>query len=453
MVKITNTNIIVDDFYFSKVNDIFKSNIYFLTHMHSDHYKGLSNDWNLGKIYCSKVTAILLKEKFKNLENICGLELNKYYEINLKENNNDDKFKVKVYLMDSNHILGSVMILFKGYMGNILHTGDFKYTNSMLYEQELFYNKQKRLHIDELYLDNTFCDKVFVFPDKLECEKSIIELISNHNPKKVQIIAYSLGKEEIGVSLSKYYNTKIVVSKERYRMLKLLNYNLQHFTYEEDNGFIYLVSIEDKNIDNDGDGLLRIRMTGWANTQRSLKMTDSFYVIPYSSHSNYNEIEEFVSHIRPSVIRPIVFSGNKKQLEIKNLNKNNNFMNTLRHIKQSGLEYLRNNFTDMSLMSNEYKYFFNNNNCINFERDQSEINQKLFENTNKNFCETIKKVINDRKIYERGVKFNTSIKSNNNEYAMDEISSCQYSESEDCDKKINDNKINSNLKKITKIFY
>ena len=64
------------------------------------------------------------------------------------------------------------MILFQGYMGTILHTGDFRFHPKILSEHVYLFPPNKRnkkgekcsLHIDELILDNTFCDPIFQFP-------------------------------------------------------------------------------------------------------------------------------------------------------------------------------------------------------------------------------------------------------------------------------------------------
>jgi DNA cross-link repair 1B protein len=74
--------------------------------------------------------------------------------------------KCKVILMDANHILGSVMILFKGYFGTILHTGDMRWSRKLLKENYMLFNKDASLKykIDELIIDNTYCDPIFNFP-------------------------------------------------------------------------------------------------------------------------------------------------------------------------------------------------------------------------------------------------------------------------------------------------
>jgi Cft2 family RNA processing exonuclease len=67
MGEIDFTNIIIDDFRKGKLNP-FNRYLYILTHIHSDHLKGLSNSWDYGIIYCSQITANLILNKFPNLK-------------------------------------------------------------------------------------------------------------------------------------------------------------------------------------------------------------------------------------------------------------------------------------------------------------------------------------------------------------------------------------------------
>jgi len=67
------------------------------------------------------------------------------------------------------------MILFSGYMGTILHTGDFRFTPKMLTELKDLYPETRRnsqnqgvsIEIDEVILDATFCDPIFKFPRRV----------------------------------------------------------------------------------------------------------------------------------------------------------------------------------------------------------------------------------------------------------------------------------------------
>jgi hypothetical protein len=71
------------------------------------------------------------------------------------------------------------MFLFEGYMGTYLYTGDIRFDKTVfqkyneLYPDNLinesFEGCSKK--IDILFLDNTFCDPVFVFPPRNEVLK------------------------------------------------------------------------------------------------------------------------------------------------------------------------------------------------------------------------------------------------------------------------------------------
>jgi len=82
-------------------------------------------------------------------------------------------------MFDAKHIPGAAMILFQGYMGSILYTGDFRYEYSMVKENELLFPPRLRkfnekqeaveqmsaisIKIDEMIFDNTYCNQAFAF--------------------------------------------------------------------------------------------------------------------------------------------------------------------------------------------------------------------------------------------------------------------------------------------------
>lgn len=51
---------------------------------------------------------------------------------------------------------------------------------------------------------------------------------------------------------------------------------------------------------------IKITPTGWANIKEIICMRENEYIVPYSSHSNYNEMEKFVCSISPSVLKCVV---------------------------------------------------------------------------------------------------------------------------------------------------
>jgi DNA ligase-1 len=100
---------------------------YFLTHFHSDHYKGLKPSWNKGLIYCSTTTAkLLMNVMLVRKEWICGVEINATITIGTNRGNIDVTF------IDANHCPGAVLLLFKiDEVTYHLHTGDMRYSPKM----------------------------------------------------------------------------------------------------------------------------------------------------------------------------------------------------------------------------------------------------------------------------------------------------------------------------------
>ena len=73
------------------------ASVFFLTHMHADHYKGLHNDWRQGTIYCSETTSLLLQRKWPLLSPK-PLPLNEPTSVQLSANE-----LLTVTLIEANH--------------------------------------------------------------------------------------------------------------------------------------------------------------------------------------------------------------------------------------------------------------------------------------------------------------------------------------------------------------
>lgn len=134
MSLIPHSNIRVDNFEFMK-ND-FTQYIFFLSHCHEDHVKGLNPSWNYGKIYTSHISKVLILEKFPHLKDyVVELEMDEEHWIYLDESKKEG---VSVILMDACHCPGAVMFLFRGKMGTVFHTGDFRFSESMFNNEFVF---------------------------------------------------------------------------------------------------------------------------------------------------------------------------------------------------------------------------------------------------------------------------------------------------------------------------
>ncbi|MED6238871.1 5' exonuclease Apollo [Ataeniobius toweri] len=278
------------------------SRLFFLTHMHSDHTAGLTSTWSDRPIYCSPITAALLRLKLQVKERwIHPLELCEPYLLPL-----DDigKEKLTVTLIDANHCPGAVMFLFEGYFGDILYTGDFRYTPSMLREPCLRTNTT----IDVLFLDNTNCDPNRTLPSRQKATQQIKEIIRSHPDHNVVIGLYALGKETLLVELAMEFKTWVEVSFERMETLKVLELP-DVFTTEQGAGRIRAVeqsricsaALHEWNKEHPTLAIL-------PTSRPLISFHPNVYVVPYSDHSSYQELEDFVSALKPSSLVPIVGS-------------------------------------------------------------------------------------------------------------------------------------------------
>ncbi len=123
-----------------KIDKFTKSSVYhtgFLTHIHSDHTRGLENT-KCRCVYTTKQTKNLLRlqEKYTDVNFKC-LDNDRIHRI-------DDCFSIVV--IDSNHCTGSCMFIFLFHViqTNVLYTGDFRMSklinaNPLLLETNLRY--------------------------------------------------------------------------------------------------------------------------------------------------------------------------------------------------------------------------------------------------------------------------------------------------------------------------
>ncbi|XP_078500547.1 5' exonuclease Apollo-like isoform X2 [Lissotriton helveticus] len=207
-----------------------------------------------------------------------------------------------VTLIDANHCPGSVMFLFEGYFGTILYTGDFRYSPDMLEQPPL--NNMKK--IDVLYLDNTNCNPNLKLPSRQQATGQIKAIISSHPEHNVVIGLYSIGKESLLIELARCFRTWIVVSPQRLELLKLLELE-DVFTSEEAAGRISVVEQSAVNYAN---------MMHWNRTHPTIAILPTsrqvnmwhkdIHVVPYSDHSSFEELLDFVCRLKPSSLEPVV---------------------------------------------------------------------------------------------------------------------------------------------------
>ncbi|CAH1265924.1 DCLRE1B [Branchiostoma lanceolatum] len=299
---IPNTPFAVD---FWKSRQSEHTRLFFLTHMHADHTSGLSPSWK-HPIYCSDITAKLLIHKFNIAPALVHtLEVGESHILALDETGQET---MTVTVFDANHCPGAVMFLFQGYFGSIFYTGDFRYSPEM-FDHEALANKPS---IDVLYLDNTYCSPECKFPSRTQATQMIKDIISRHPEHDIILGMTMLGKEDMLVELAKTFQTWVVVTPQRLETLKQLELP-NVFTTDPEGGRIRVAlkyqitrkNLEKWNQERPTIAILPSALFTGLNGKPYANQPD-VHIVPYSDHSSYRELHEFVSRLKPRSIIPVV---------------------------------------------------------------------------------------------------------------------------------------------------
>ncbi|PNS15857.1 DNA cross-link repair protein pso2/snm1 [Sphaceloma murrayae] len=165
-------NICVDAFRYGAVEGC---KAYFLSHFHSDHYIGLTSHWCHGPIYCSKVTANLVKQQLRvDPQYVIALDWEDKVEV-------PGSNGVSVTMISANHCPGSSLYLFEKVVGKgpnpklqrVLHCGDFRACKAHVEHpllrpdvQDAVSGKKRDQKIDVCYLDTTYLNPKYAFPSQ-----------------------------------------------------------------------------------------------------------------------------------------------------------------------------------------------------------------------------------------------------------------------------------------------
>lgn len=299
---IPGTPIAVD---FWKTRECPNARLFFLTHLHGDHIVGLSSSWQ-HKIYCSEVTGKLLVERYDiDASLISPLETGCSHILYV---DSDQIEQMSVTVINAHHCPGSVMFFFEGYFGKILYTGDFRFDSEMK-DDPLMGNL---LHADTLYLDNTYNSPKCVFPSREESFKQMMEIIQSHEDFHIKIGLRNLGKEDLLVKIAVDLNEWIKVPPSFFQLAELLDLPDVFITGETDARIevVPFYSISNKNIERWNKECPTIALLP-TSLYTGLEMSpfcnqENVYIVPYSDHSSFDELIEFVKFIKPGCIYPIV---------------------------------------------------------------------------------------------------------------------------------------------------
>ena len=322
---------------------------YFLSHFHSDHYGGLDERFDAAPIYCTQITASLVAAKLGvKSELLRPCPVGEAFVVQ----------GVSVTFVDANHCPGAVLLLFELPCGRkIVHCGDMRYHPRMQTEPSLLRVKGE---VDTVYLDTTYCEEKHTFPP----QEDSIALVVNQVTKQlaldgggggggggsggddgiclVLLSAYTIGKEKVLLEVSRATGHQIYVSPEKLKVVQCLDLKseeLGRFTSDMSSTPIHVTKMGvvgdvwpyfqpnfgsiRKYIQTHSlpyKRALGVIPTGWAasskwNRTHAIQTDESgcysVMLSPYSEHSNFEELQAFVSFIRPAHIIPTVYSDDR----------------------------------------------------------------------------------------------------------------------------------------------
>ncbi|KZF23680.1 DRMBL-domain-containing protein [Xylona heveae TC161] len=168
---------------------------YFLSHFHSDHYIGLTANWQHGPIYCSTVTANLVKQQLRvDPKYVVGINFEEKIEVPGTKG-------VHVTMIPANHCPGSSLFLFEKVLGKrgkslkmqrVLHCGDFRASPEHLKHPLLrpdtldeITGKPIEQKIDVCYLDTTYLNPKYAFRGQNDVIGACADMCVSLNKERV----------------------------------------------------------------------------------------------------------------------------------------------------------------------------------------------------------------------------------------------------------------------------
>ncbi|XP_023761536.1 DNA ligase 6 isoform X1 [Lactuca sativa] len=337
---IPKTKFIVDGFRLSGDYSV----SYFLSHFHSDHYGGLNANWSKGIIFCSEITARLVIQ-------VLQVSASLVVPLPLSESVFIDGCEIS--LVDANHCPGAVQFLFKiptgdGSCERYVHTGDFRYSVSMKSETVL----NEFTGADAVFLDTTYCNPKYVFPSQQESIDYVVSVINKYSLENdgglksvlFLVATYVIGKEKILLEISRRCKRKIHVDDRKLGILHTLGFGEDEvFTTKESESDVHVIgwnvlgetwpyfrpNFAKMNEIKDAKGYSKVVgfvPTGWTyevkHNKFAVRTKDPFeiHLVPYSEHSNYEELREYVKFLRPKRVIPTV-GVDVENLDGKHVNK------------------------------------------------------------------------------------------------------------------------------------
>ncbi|KAK5645116.1 hypothetical protein RI129_006416 [Pyrocoelia pectoralis] len=307
---------------FEKNNE--NSLVYFLSHCHTDHMRGLPN-WSFQTsllvrpevfLYATPISVKILKHLYPQIESKL-IEIEIYNSTLIKIPDKDTHLTVTA--LPAGHCPGSVMFLFETVDKTILYTGDYRVSASDLRKYKAFYSLGKVKRIDKMYLDTTFFNlSYFKFPPRSDSINHMFTVIqewikqsSAHIIKIVPSATY--GSEYLFMEIAKIVGMPIHVNPTTYNLYKCIPEMDKSITLNSTETQIHAsCGSQFKKICKENNETLIVRTIKpstlwWKNKNMDrIQVERGDYRVCYSCHASFEEIEQFLLFLKPLEVHPCV---------------------------------------------------------------------------------------------------------------------------------------------------
>jgi hypothetical protein len=189
----------------------------------------------------------------------------------------------------------------------VVHTGDFRWSSSMAALPCL---SDRCVHT--VFLDCTYAKPQFTFPSRESAAAQVVSLARQHAGHIIYIAVDTLGKEELLVAVAQALNERVFVSLDRFLRMSLCEFDMSLFTSAADAARIRTMDRRQLTAEfirsrQQAQACIGIVPTGWSlesSPELGSKNMTLFYTVPYSLHSSFDELVDFVRCMRPLQVVP-----------------------------------------------------------------------------------------------------------------------------------------------------
>lgn len=216
-----------------------------------------------------------------------------------------------------------------------MHTGDFRFTEAMTRDPNLL----EFVGADAVFLDTTYCNPKFTFPSQVESVDYVVNAI-NHVKEESSvsgervlclIATYVVGKERILLEVARRCGCSIHVDSRKMEILTVSGFGGENGVFTEDAaetdvhviGWNILgetwpyfrpnfVKMKEIMMERGYMKAVGFVPTGWMYETKkegfAVRVKDSLkiHLVPYSEHSSYNELRDYVKFLHPKRVIPTV---------------------------------------------------------------------------------------------------------------------------------------------------